>query len=109
MKGKKTGGRSKGTPNKVTEDVREALGVFMKSNFTDFETHYKKLSSKAKVFTYVKLLPYVTPAFSPLTLDPNKLPEEYLNQLYQHALTRLKDENKAQANDGKNQDVNPSS
>lgn len=45
MKGKKTGGRVAGTPNKVTRTVREWISTFVESNLSQIEQDLKNTRS----------------------------------------------------------------
>jgi hypothetical protein len=57
----KTGGRVKGTPNKVTKDVRQLLNDIVQSNIANIEDDLKKLTSKERLQIITGLLPYVVP------------------------------------------------
>jgi hypothetical protein len=57
----KTGGRVKGTPNKVTKDVRQLLNDIVQSNIVNIENDLKKLTSKERLQIITGLLPYVVP------------------------------------------------
>ena len=59
--GYKTGGRSKGTPNKVSREFQEALEVFMSNAIDELPQLYEKLSPKEKIEYFIKLSPYITP------------------------------------------------
>src|SRR6266404_3023340 len=43
-KGKKTGGRTKGVPNAITQDVREAIAVFAERNVGQLEAWLKRVA-----------------------------------------------------------------
>ena len=61
MKQTKTGGRQKGTPNKVTKDVRQLLNDIVQDNIANIENDLKKLNSKERLQIITGLLPYVVP------------------------------------------------
>ncbi len=61
MKGKKTGGRSKGTPNKTTNEVREIVKSFVVNNLVSIQEDFSTLEAKDKLFFLEKLLKYVLP------------------------------------------------
>ena len=65
----KTGGRTKGTPNKVTKDVRQLLSDIVESNISNIENDLKKLSSKERLQIITGLLPYVVPKKTELALE----------------------------------------
>ncbi len=46
MKGRKTGGRTKGTPNKTTADVREAIAAFATNNVVKLEGWLTRVARK---------------------------------------------------------------
>ncbi len=60
-KGKKTGGRSKGTPNEVTKDMRERISNFLSDNWSLIESDFKKLEPKERLMFYEKLMSYGLP------------------------------------------------
>ena len=55
----KTGGREKGTPNKVTKNVRFWLFDLMQDNIETLEIDLKKLEPKERWEIICRLLPYV--------------------------------------------------
>lgn len=59
----KTGGRVKGTPNKIKLEVRLKIADFIIGNFPDFVKEWKALppGSPVKFNTYVNLMKYVIP------------------------------------------------
>ena len=58
---KKTGGRRKGTPNKVTKSTRELLESLVKKELNVISRNISKLSIKDRAYFLTKLLPYTTP------------------------------------------------
>ena len=59
MKGEKTGGRTKGTPNKVTLSIRESISTFLESETESVFDELSKLEGKEKIEMYLRLLKYV--------------------------------------------------
>ena len=57
----KLGGRAKGTPNKVTRDLRLRISDFLSTNFATLEAKMLELEPDAYCRTYTALLPYVMP------------------------------------------------
>lgn len=55
MKGKKTGGRRKGTPNKVTSITREVINDIAVGMFDKVMADISKLSPKDRVHVFLKL------------------------------------------------------
>lgn len=89
MKGKKTGGRKKGVPNKVTADMRESLKLFMQLQRPEMEKAFKRLNPKEKVRAYSRFLPFVTPAYSSVTFDLKNMSEDDLEMIEQHLRRKL--------------------
>lgn len=59
---KKTGGRTKGTPNKITKQLRECITSFLEDNFDEAVaawSNIKKPESKLKL--YIELINYAVP------------------------------------------------
>jgi hypothetical protein len=61
MKGLKTGGRIKGSENKVTSQIREKISLLLENQFETFESELNNLQSKDKLELLVKLIPYIIP------------------------------------------------
>lgn len=61
MKGQKTGGRAKGTPNKTTSAVRDWLISLINNSRSQIEKDLKSLEPKDRLLMIEKLLPYVMP------------------------------------------------
>lgn len=62
QKGKeKTGGRTKGTPNKVTEDLREKVSHILESQYETILKDLNKLEPKDRINIWIKLLEYALP------------------------------------------------
>jgi len=59
----------KGTPNKVTKDVRQLLTNIVESNIVNIENDLKKLNSKERLQIITGLLPYVVPKKTELAFD----------------------------------------
>ena len=57
----KTGGRQKGTPNKVTTDLRSILQSIVSSELEHLQTHIDQMPDEQRTQVLLKLLPYVTP------------------------------------------------
>lgn len=60
--GVKTGGRKKGTPNKVTKETRELISKFVDSRWEDFLNAYDQITdADKKCSIMVSLLPFIAP------------------------------------------------
>lgn len=54
-------GRKKGVPNKITQDIREALHSFIEGNLSSIQATFNELEPKDKIRYYIDLLPFVLP------------------------------------------------
>jgi hypothetical protein len=54
----KTGGRTKGTPNKLNKEVRDILGALVKQELTELKSYIKTLDKKDRAQILTKLLPF---------------------------------------------------
>jgi hypothetical protein len=70
-RGVKTGGRQKGTPNKVTGTVREMISQSISTELESLPKLLKQLEPKERMDTIIKLLPYLIPK-----ADPKQEPEK---------------------------------
>lgn len=61
MKGQKTGGRTSGTPNKVTGDLREVLKDVMENEIRHLPERLDAMDDKDRVQVVVRLLPFILP------------------------------------------------
>ena len=61
MKGKKTGGREPGTPNRLTRELRAALKDFAYQEIIGLEERFSRLDDKDRIELLTKLLPYLLP------------------------------------------------
>jgi len=55
------GGRTKGTPNKVTVERRALIASFIESNWEDFVENYKTLDPDKKCSTFMSMMAYYAP------------------------------------------------
>ncbi len=63
----KTGGRTKGTPNKATKDLKKWVADILDGGRANFEKRLKKLDDRDYIKTFLGLLGYVIPKLSPTT------------------------------------------
>lgn len=56
MKGKKTGGRQKGTLNKTTKELRLLVGKFIADNENEFIKRLKLLDDRTFCSLYIKMI-----------------------------------------------------
>lgn len=59
--GKKHGGRKKGTPNKLTKELRSVLKEVIYNELENIDERFDQLEPKQRLELVIKLLPYVFP------------------------------------------------
>lgn len=71
QKRNKTGGRAKGTPNKISTSVRTAIATILDSYFAsnDFLADMQALEPKDRVLAIEKFTSYIAPKLQSTTLD----------------------------------------
>lgn len=57
----KTGGRGKGTPNKITTEIREFYKELIENNLEQIKADLKELTPKERIEVLIKLSEYVIP------------------------------------------------
>ena len=60
-KGYKSGGRQKGTPNKLTTEIRSVLKDIIYYEIDTIEERLLQLEPKERIELVIKLIPYVLP------------------------------------------------
>ena len=69
-KRKKTGGRQKGTPNKINSGLREKIANFLETNFDDAMKEWNNIKDPTqKVRTFCDLMKYAVPTLQSVNLD----------------------------------------
>jgi DNA topoisomerase VI subunit B len=63
----KTGGRQRGTPNKVTSDIRTVLHSLVSDELDHLSTRLHKMDDEQRTQTFLKLLPYIMPKMQAIT------------------------------------------
>lgn len=71
-KGLKTGGRQKGTSNKLTGTVKEMVSQFVSNEMQHLPTLLNQLEPKEKAEYIIKLLPYILPKIAPVEAPKEK-------------------------------------
>ncbi len=66
----KTGGRKKGTPNKITQTTREMISDIVDGQLQTLMNEINELEPKERADFVVKLLPYVIPKLN--STDPQE-------------------------------------
>jgi len=59
--GKKFGGRQKGTPNKITSEIREKYSILVNSNIERLKEDLNKLDPKDRIKMIMELSKFVIP------------------------------------------------
>ncbi|MBV8038874.1 hypothetical protein HF895_05080 [Bacteroides sp. AN502] len=79
----KTGGRVKGTPNKVTYSLKEWITSLIDKQRTQIEQDLQRLEPKDRLQVIEKLMQYVIPkqAAQQVKLDFDSMTDEQLQQL----------------------------
>lgn len=86
----KTGGRQKGTPNKVTKAVRGTLVKFINRNMRTIQSDFDKLDPKDRLTLLEKFLPYILPKQSTIKAEISDLTEDELNSVATRILNEIK-------------------
>lgn len=61
MKGLKTGGRTIGTPNKITSELRNTLKGIVDAELNSLPTLLAELPAKDRLEAVIRLMPYCLP------------------------------------------------
>ena len=69
MKREKTGGRAKGTPNKVTQEVRQLFNELVRENLPQLRLDLATLEPYQRVNALVKLSQFILPKPTEETLE----------------------------------------
>ena len=70
--GNKFGGRTKGTPNKLTKELRTVLKNILYNEIEKIEEYLDVLEPKEKIDTIIKLMPYILPKTSTISHTANE-------------------------------------
>lgn len=74
----KTGGREKGTPNKLTRELRETLKTIVELEIEAMPAMIENLPDDKRLEVLVRLLPYVLPKIAPEQSPDSTAPGEKL-------------------------------
>lgn len=90
-RGVKTGGRQKGSVNKVTRDLRFLIKDLIASEFDNIEESLEKVEPKERLDFLIKLLPYTLPRYEVVAFpeEPNNNPNKLFDQINQNLISRL--------------------
>tara|TARA_Y100000768_G_C23961317_1_gene675531 strand:- start:1529 stop:1771 length:243 start_codon:yes stop_codon:yes gene_type:complete len=70
--GKKYGGRQKGTPNKLTKEIRTVLKDLIYKELDEIQEHLNSLEPKQRIELVIKLIPYVLPKVDSISHSANE-------------------------------------
>jgi len=70
--GKKYGGREKGTPNKLTKELRSVLKDILYQELEQIQEHLDTLKPKERIELLIKLMPYVLPKVTSVSHTTNE-------------------------------------
>ena len=60
-KGVKSGGRSKGVPNKVSAELKEVLSSYCLNEFQYLNANIERLTLHERIILFTKVLPFILP------------------------------------------------
>jgi 23S rRNA C2498 (ribose-2'-O)-methylase RlmM len=72
MKGEKTGGRQKGTPNRLTKEIRNLLKDILFNQLEGIEDQLNQLQPKDRIEAIIKLCNFVLPKVQQVNHDLNE-------------------------------------
>jgi hypothetical protein len=70
--GKKYGGRQKGTPNRMTKELRVLLKDIMYQELEEVQERFSLLEPKQRIELIIKLMPYVLPKVNSISHKTNE-------------------------------------
>ena len=70
--GKKYGGRKKGTPNRLTKELRVLLKDIMYQELKEVQQRFSLLEPKQRIELIIKLMPYVLPKVNSISHKTNE-------------------------------------
>ena len=94
MKKLKTGGRKKGTPNKVTRDLRESITALVEKNLKTIESDFNKLDPERRLIVLERYLKYCLPPLQSMSIQADikrqleKLTDEELGELAEKIISQ---------------------
>ncbi|WKL47632.1 hypothetical protein Q1W71_22085 [Flavobacterium pectinovorum] len=76
--GKKTGGRVAGTPNRTTKETKELLQKIVNNEIDNLGEMLGKLEPLERVNAIAKLLPYIVPKQSEVSVNEPETPKKLI-------------------------------
>jgi 23S rRNA C2498 (ribose-2'-O)-methylase RlmM len=74
----KTGGRTKGTVNRTTKETKEILQKIISNDLDNISDLLNKLEPKQRIDAVIKLLPYIVPKQTEVSVTEPELPRKIL-------------------------------
>ena len=87
------GGRPKGSPNRITAELREWISLFITDNKEKIQEDFNSLSPRDRVLLFEKLLKYALPVLQTTTLSTD------FERMTDSELDKVINELKSQHND----------
>jgi hypothetical protein len=79
-------GRPKGSPNKITAEVRSILASWAETELRNISDLYAKLSPKEKSRFITNILPFIVPRMKEVDLSFSSIPEEQIDSIIKKLL-----------------------
>jgi hypothetical protein len=92
MKGLKTGGRTKGTPNRTTKELKELIHNIVAVQLDTIEDDLQELDPKDRLNILLRLVEYVLPKQREQKIDFSNLSDAEIDKL----INKISDESKRQ-------------
>ena len=70
--GKKYGGRQKGTPNKMTKELRVLLKDIIYQELEEVQERFSLLEPRQRIELIIKLMPYILPKVNSISHTTNE-------------------------------------
>lgn len=83
------GGRQRGTPNKLTQTLRERIDNLLQDNFETIQADFTQLSPRDRLFFYERLLQYVLPKRQQTAIDLQQISDEQITDLATNLLDNI--------------------
>jgi len=83
-------GRTKGTPNAITKDLRERVRDLLENQFDKIAANVEALEPKDQISAWLKMAEFVLPKLTrtETTIDLSKLTDEQVDALFARALEK---------------------
>ena len=77
----KTGGRKKGSVNRVTRERRELIESFLDAEWPNFQEMYRRADDETKLKIYMEMIPYTTPKMASIEYKEKRPAKTYKDEL----------------------------